>query len=366
MITIDARWIDASGIGTYLENIIPGIIEKSSDQTVTLLGSADKLEAKFGKLISRCQVIEAHSKMYSIREQLDYIKLIPKETELYFATHYNIPLFYSGKMLVMVYDVMHLAMPHFAPGWHKQLYARIMFNALRKKANSIVTISEFTKTEMKRLIGNFEQSIYPIHLGVGKEWFSIPVTDSPHSKPYILYVGNIKPHKNLKTLVKSYIEISSSIPHDLILVGKKDGFITGDNDITKLSKDLEKRIHFTGRVSDESLRQYFKNADVFVFPSHYEGFGLPPLEAMAAGCPVLSSNAASLPEICGKAAIYFDPHDVTDLANKLKSVTTNKNLKLSLKELGLDRAKDFSWNSCVDKTYNIIQTLLEETSPKQL
>lgn len=360
MITIDARWINVSGIGTYLAHIIPGIILNFNNQEICLLGPSEELKNKFGKLIDSCHIVNSTAKMYTLREQVDYLRLIPKETKLYFSTHYNVPLFYSGKMVVIVYDVMHLAMPHYAPGIHKQFYAKFMFNALRKKADAIITISNFTKIEMERLLGKFKQQIHPIYLGVGKEWFTIPTDSSPHQFPYILYVGNIKPHKNLKTLVKAFAKISSFISHDLILVGKKDGFITGDKEIADLSKTLPGRIHFTGIVSDNILHQYFRHADAFIFPSQYEGFGLPPLEAMAVGCPVVSSNAASLPEICGDAALFFNPYDVDELARKLKLVLYEENLRQSLKKLGFDQAAKFTWDSCIHKTTDVIEKIMLE------
>jgi len=299
-------------------------------------------------------------------EQIDYLRAIPKETSLYFATHYNIPLLYSGRMMVTVYDLMHLAMPQFAPGIHKRIYAKLMFAALRRKARSVLTISEFTRHELERIVGGFKQPVTPIHLGVDNEWFSIPSLPSPHSRPYVLYVGNIKPHKNLKTLVKAFIKIASSVRHDLVLVGKKDGFITGDTEVANLAQTLGGRIHFTGRVSDDKLHQYFHHAETLVFPSHYEGFGLPPLEAMAAGCPVVVSNAASLPEVCGDAALYFDPHDVNDLSSKLELILANSVLRDSLRESGLVRARSYTWDRCVSKTCDVIQTVLGEDAGRKI
>lgn len=359
MITIDARWIRTSGIGTYLRHLIPVIVDRFSDCRITLLGSSDRLRELLRCSAGRYSIIESNAAMYSIREQIDYARLIPRDTTLYFATHYNVPLFYSGRMLVTVYDTMHLAMPQFACGYHKQLYAKFMFAAVRRKAESILTISEFTKKEMKRLVGEFEQPITPIHLGVGEKWFSIPQVPSPHLKPYLLYVGNIKPHKNLTVLIKAFISLADRIHHDLVLVGKKEGFITGDREVSALAQYLPERIHFTGLVSDELLHQYYRNAEAFVFPSLYEGFGLPPLEAMAARCPVVVSDAGSLPEVCGDAAVYFDPYDENDLAAKLLKITNDDELRVSLRKRGYERAQSLTWDRCVDQTCDVIEKLLD-------
>jgi glycosyltransferase involved in cell wall biosynthesis len=360
LITIDARWLNASGIGTYLCHIIPGIVDRFGDRSITLLGNTSELSILLDGVPKNCFFVDASADMYSISEQIAYARLIPRNTRLYFATHYNIPLLYNGHMLVMVYDMMHLAMPQFVRGYHKHLYAKLMFEAVRFKANSILTISEFTKQELIRLRGEFSQPIIPIHLGVDESWYSMPLGHAQHPRPYVLYVGNIKPHKNLKALVKAFGSIVNKIPHDLIMVGKREGFITGDREVYDLAQSLGDRVHFTGRVTNDQLHQYLHWAEALVFPSLYEGFGLPPLEAMAAGCPVIVSTAASLPEICGDAALYFDPYSVNDIADKLMMVLKDPNLRASLRQRGHERARTFTWDRCIGQTCDVIQKVLKK------
>jgi glycosyltransferase involved in cell wall biosynthesis len=261
-------------------------------------------------------------------------------------------------MLVTVYDLFHLAMPEFASGYHKQLYAKLMFQAVKRRASAILTISDFTKNEFIRLTGPSVQPIYPIHLGVSKDWFGIPRQESSHQSPYILFVGNVKPHKNLRLLVKAFKLISNKIPHNLIIVGKKDGFISGDEQVKKDSLELGQRIIFSGYIDDQNLKQYVANAAALVFPSLYEGFGLPPIEAMAAGCPVILSDIASLREICGDAGLYFDPRDVNQLSDRILQVIYNPDLQNSLRAKGLIRAQSFSWEECIDKTCEVIDRVL--------
>lgn len=360
MITIDARWLNASGIGTYLRNIIPGILENFPTQEFAILGEPSGISQLLGAGNANVRLINAASPMYSIREQLDYVRLIPKETTLYFATHYNVPLFYRGKMLVTVYDLFHLAMPDLVGGLHKQLYARLMFNAVRHKATAITTISNFSRLELIRFTGQGKQPIVPIYLGVTKDWFSIPQSGSPHRRPYIVYVGNIKPHKNLAALVRAFDSVADRIPHDLILVGKKEGFITGDSSVAIEAKGLEERVHFTGRVDDALLRRYFSYADALVFPSLYEGFGLPPLEAMAASCPILVSNAGPMPEICGDAALYCDPYRIDDIADKMLMLLNDAPLRDALRQRGLERARNFTWDRCIRETCNVMREVLNQ------
>lgn len=360
MIAIDVRWLNVSGIGTYMKNVVPGILAAFPERTFALLGKPDEISQMGMPPEAKIYVISASAKMYSISEQFEILRKIPKEAILYFAPHYNVPLFYRGKMLVTVYDLFHLAMPDLVGGFHKRLYARLMFNAVRRKASAIITISNFTKSELIRFSGQGKQTITPIHLGVDESWFSIPKGESPHHRPYILYVGNIKPHKNLGALVKAFGIISDRIPHDLVLVGKKEGFITGDSAAVIEAQDFDGRVQFTGRVDDMQLRRYFAHADALVFASLYEGFGLPPLEAMAANCPVLVSNAGPMPEICGDAALYCDPYRVEDIAEKMMTLLNDAQLRDSLRLRGLERARSFTWDRCVQQTCDVIRGLLDQ------
>ena len=360
MITIDIRFLNHSGIGTYLRNLIPGVVSRFSDLNITLMGDPKAISEVDGlSSASNVTVVPAFSKMYSMQEQIDYARLIPRATRLYFATHYNIPLFYRGKMLVTVYDLFHLAMPKMVGGIHKSLYAKLMFNAVRRKASSIITISDFTKSELLKLTGHHSnQEITSIHLGVNNTWFNISKNSSPYPRPFILAVGNVKPHKNLSALIKAYSLIAHQIPHDLVLVGQKDGFITGDESLKNIADDLGSKVHFTGRVNQETLEQYFSYASCLAFPSIYEGFGLPPLEAMAANCPVISSNAGPMPEICGDAVLYFDPYNAAQLADKLKIVLSDDVLRSDLILRGQVHVRNFTWDSCIDKTSQVIRSLI--------
>lgn len=358
MITIDVRWINASGIGTYIRHIVPGIINGLPNEEFTLIGSLNEIELLGLSLSKRVQVLEAHSKMYSVHEQFEMFRLIPANTRLYFSPHYPIPLLYRGKMLVTIHDVFHLAMSQMAGGIHKLLYAKFMLSRVVKKASAIITVSLFTKEELSKYLSVRSANIYPIHLGVDSSWFSNQISGSLYPRPYLVFVGNVKPNKNLIALIQAFILVKDNIPHDLIIIGRKSGFITGDPQVSELAKQHTDRIIFTDLLPDDQLKRYIKGATALVFPSLYEGFGLPPLEAMASGCPVLCSDRASLPEVCGDAVLYCNPENIIDLSEKIKQIALNPELQNELKAKGLAQAKKFTWEKSVDETLKVVRSLL--------
>jgi glycosyltransferase involved in cell wall biosynthesis len=172
-------------------------------------------------------------------------------------------------------------------------------------------------------------------------------------------VGNVKPHKNLVRLVDSFIRIADVVPHDLLIVGKHEGLIKGESkEFFTRARSKKERIHFTGEVTHEQVLALVGNASALVLPSLYEGLGLPPLEAMAAGVPVLVSRAASLPEACGDAALYCDPLCVEDIATGIVSILTDEPLRRRLIRAGSENVRRYSWDICAHQTADAIRAIL--------
>lgn len=358
MITIDVRFIAASGIGTYIQNVIPGIIRELPNQSYTLLGSPSEIDRLDLPSYANIRVIKAGSKMYSISEQFELPRLIPAYTNLYFSPHYPIPLAYRGKLLATVHDVIHLVMPQLLGGKHKALYAKWMFAHLLKRADAIITVSQFTKSELSHFFPQYTNKVQPILLGVSPAWFKPSELPNPRHKPYLLFVGNVKPNKNLLTLLKAYIQMLSTIDHDLVIVGKKEGFISGDAAVHEVAKQYPERIIFTDFLPEDSLKAYVDHASAFIFPSLYEGFGLPPLEAMAAGTPTIVSSCASMPEVCENAALYFNPHSSKELIRQIGRMIGDSRLREQLRTAGLVRAQELSWDKTIHQTAQLISGLI--------
>jgi glycosyltransferase involved in cell wall biosynthesis len=359
-ISIDCRMVNSSGIGTYIKNIVPLVISKLTNVNFFLLGNNAELSSAGLLDNSNVDCIEFNAPIYSIREQVLFPRLIHKETILFWSPHYNIPIRYSGGLLVTIMDLGHLALKQDNNDVLKKTYAKFMFNQVKNKADATIYISEFSKSEFNKYIGKPYTDQFITLLGIHDDWYNIPIGDNLNKGPFLLYVGNVKPHKNLGALVDAFGKICDKIPHNLVIVGKKEGFITGDNTVVEKAKEFMNRIIFTGRVTDDKLKQYIKQADIFVFPSLYEGFGFPPLEAMAAGTPVLSSNAASIPEICGDAVLYFNPHDIDQIANRILKMINKYSLKKEYIIRGKKRAKKYNWGKTSIQTINIIQELIKK------
>jgi glycosyltransferase involved in cell wall biosynthesis len=357
-ITIDLRMLEASGIGVYLKNIIPRLIQLRKNDFFYFLTVPGKGAFLDSTIAGNIQWIEVNSPIYSLRQQWELFRKIPGDTDLLWMPHFDIPVLAKAKMMVTVHDAFHLALPEYVGGVHKRLYARFMFGALTRKADAVCAVSEFTRQELIRLTKIDPGKISVIHQGVDPSWFNIPAGPSPHTKPFLLYVGNIKPHKNLTRLIEAFGGVQGQVPHDLLLIGQKDGFLTGDPEVEKAARKLQGRLLFTGFLAEDQLKQYYTHAEALVFPSLYEGFGLPVLEAMACGCPVISSNAASLPEVCADAAIFFDPHDPRDIGEKILEVVGNTQLKQELRIKGLSRASEFSWDKTAEQTSRLIDHVL--------
>ena len=361
-LTVDSRMVMAAGIGTYLRHLLPRLMAKSPDWKYFLLGRPEELGEFPWARSPQATLIPYSRPIYSPWEQWEILQRIPRETDLYWQPHYNIPLFYGGRLLVTVHDLLYLDEPGIPGGFHKQLYARLMFSSLRKKADGILCVSGYTKERLLFHTGKGKAEPEVVYNGIDESWFSPVKAGRPHDKPYLLYVGSVKPHKNLARLAEAFRSISSKIPHDLLIVGKKEGLITGDPKALAAAEKLGARVRFTGDFDHEDprFRQFYLGAEALILPSLYEPFGLPALEAMACGCPVLLSNAPALPEVYGDAAEYFDPRDAAAMARKIEKVLGDPVLRESLVKKGLERARLYHWDKSADKTFAVIRKIIEQ------
>ena len=363
---IDARMINSSGIGTYLRNLIPYFLDQFE---VTLLINDNGGTLK--QLING-DTINMVSTIYSIKEQVEFKKKIPN-CDLFWSPHFNIPILpiKARKRIVTIHDTYHLAYLKKLP-WLQKIYARIFYSLATRLSNQIITVSNFSKKELKKYLNVPEKKINVIYNGVDVCLFK-RISDKTllqkiklkYGLPdkFILTVGNVKPHKNLKNLVMAFrhIQKGEQLDYKLVIIGKKDGFVNKDRQVFKIINNdqiLKNKVKFTGYVPNKDLPIIYNLASIFVFPSFYEGFGLPPLEALASGIPTVVSNKSSIPEICGEATTYFNPEDPIDISEKIEFVLKNNSIAQYQIEKGFAQLKEFDWKLSAEKHIKLFKSLL--------
>jgi glycosyltransferase involved in cell wall biosynthesis len=355
-ITIDMRMLHASGIGIYLANLVPLVMELLPHCRFSLIGNPEEL-APIAAGQARAEVIPCTVPIYSVSEQLEIRRITPADSAVFWSPHYNIPLFCKARLLVTVHDVFHLSMSHYLKGAHQRIYAKVMFHTIMRKAAAILCPSKYTVTELIRMTGYRRDNIHVTYNAVDPAWFEVERQAPLRERPYLLFVGNVKPHKNLKGLIQAFETLRDTIGHDLVIVGKKEGFITADDDT--LTRAGSGRIMFTGYVEDSELRRYVAHADALILPSFYEGFGIPPIEAMACGCPTIVSACSSLPEVCRDAALYCNPYDHLDIAARITELLLDRELRDEMAAKGRRHAQQFTWQASAATTARVISDMLE-------
>jgi glycosyltransferase involved in cell wall biosynthesis len=262
------------------------------------------------------------------------------------------------QQVVTICDASVFAYPN---GYSKsfRLWYQFLLPILGKVAGKIITISSFSKAELIRYCKIAPEKIIPILLGV--ESLSDSVTDTSflathglNNAPYVLAVSSMNPNKNFTGLA-SAITLLGDVKFKVVIAGGANSKVFGGR-----SASLPNFVTQVGYVSDDELKLLYKYAACFVYPSFYEGFGLPPLEAMAAGCPVIVSNAASLPEVCGDAALYCEPNNPSDIAEKIQRLMSDKSLRNELREKGFEHVKQFTWDKCAKETWAVIEKVLSK------
>jgi len=351
----------ASGIGTYIRELVPRVLSARPGTSFVLLGDPREAEGWLPKAMEGVRWVDCRAPIYSLREQWRVPRAVPEGTDLLWVPHFNIPVLYSGHLLVTVHDVFHLACPRFAGWGPRRWVAQCLLSAVRRKAAAVLTPSEFTAGEFRRYVGE-PSALQVTPLAAGREWSLAPGGEPPHPKPYFLFVGNVKPHKNLAGLLDAFDRVRGLVPHDLVVVGKKEGFRLGDERSVRRAREMEGRVLFAGALDPVDLRRWVAFAQAVVLPSFYEGFGLPPLDAMAMGTPVLVSDRASLPEVCGDAALYVNPESVESMARGLERIAGEPGLRTELSRKGLARSRVFDWEVTLQGTLAVIDRALPKGS----
>jgi glycosyltransferase involved in cell wall biosynthesis len=300
---------------------------------------------------------------YSVGEQIWIpLTLVRERAHLLHEPHYVLPPATRCRTVVTIHDCIHLMFPQYLPSRAAYAYARATMWSAAKRSARILTVSESSKRDILHFFNVPADKVVVVYNAID-ERFSIAPSEEDVARVreryqleqrVVLYVGNIKPHKNLVRLIEAFDTLRQRGFDDLKLL------IIGD-EISKWPAlrravhrhKLHKQVRFLGYQPDETLAILYRLASVFVFPSLYEGFGLPPLEAMASGTPVVTSNVSALPEVTGDAGVLVDPYDVESIVDGLRRVLSDPALAAEMRRKGLERAREFSWERSVAQTLEV-------------
>ena len=360
-IIIDARESGTS-TGRYIDKLLEYLQEIDKTNEYHLLLKSNRLEV-YRNATDNFHTVECNVKEFTFAEQTkmlwQIIKLRPSLVHFPLVQH---PVLYFGKSVVGMLDLTTLRFKNPSKNslifWLKQRVYWLVNYIASRKANKIITISEFVKDDITK---NFK--VNPVKIVVTYN-AADKIVERPElvqelaGQNYIMYVGRHQPHKNLDRLIEAHQILLQKNPELILAIaGKKDS--TTEILEKYISGKGYKNIIFAGFVSEGELRWMYENCAAYIFPSLSEGFGLPGLEAMVHGAPVVSSSATCLPEIYGDAAHYFDPLDTEDMVQKIEDVIANEDLRKTLIEKGKAQAAGYSWKKMAEQTLAVYEKVLK-------
>ncbi|MCA9373868.1 glycosyltransferase family 4 protein [Candidatus Peregrinibacteria bacterium] len=363
-IGIDCRMYSSrfTGIGRYVYELTSNLF-KIDDQNHYVLFFNDPEYSEFTPPNDRVTKVRANARHYSLSEQIKLLFLLRKyKLDLMHFTHFNAPILFRHPSIVTIHDLTLSFYPgkKMTSGLFRHAYKKTISSAV-KNAKKVIAVSQNTKKDIQEILHTDPSKIEVIYEGVNANFR--PIEDETYkmklkeklgiSGPFLLYTGVWRTHKNLQNLIRAFSILKKEYGYDgnLVITGKHDP--TYAKEIFRLTSELAltQDIIFTGMVEELELIALYSAAQVYVFPSLYEGFGLPPLEAMQCGTPVATSSASCMPEICGEDnALFFDPQSPQDMAEKIFRLASEHTLPEKLIENGFQRVKQFSWETMAKET----------------
>lgn len=360
-IAIDARESGTS-TGRYIDKLVENLHKLKLDFKITLLVKPER-RAFFKKTAPNFQILDCPYKEFTLGEQVGFLKQLNQlKPELVHFGMTQQPAFYKGKSVTTIHDLTtaRFGNPAKNPiifGLKQKVY-QWLIKEVAKKSQIVIVPSEFVKADVAQYADISPEKIKVIYLAAEPLTAPAEPMEALNEQKFIMYVGRPNPHKNLNRLIDAFVQILETHPGlKLVLAGKPDKnyemlqMYVGDRNLTS-------QVLFLGQIGDGQLRWLYENTKAYVFPSLSEGFGLPGLEAMSHGAPVVAAKVSCLPEIYGDAAHYFNPADINDMAAKISEVLDNFQLSTNLIVRGKAQAAKYSWKDTAKKTLEVYRALL--------
>lgn len=371
-IGIDARKAQDFGIGTYVRNLVQALAGLDRENRYVLFIRPQDQEL-FRELPETFRTVVESAPFYSLRELAALsLQIVKQRLDLYHATHYVLPLLLPSRVVVTIHDIIHLLYPDFLPNRFAFLYAQRMIRRSLSRGDRVIAVSGNTRADLLRYFDVDNRKIEVIYNGVedlyrrrvGPEELEHWQQALGIAPPYLLFVGNPKPHKNLDTVVKAYARArqQAGFTAPLVCVGNR---AANEFKIRQRAESLGvgSHVRLLGHVPQEALPAIYQGATLFLYPTLYEGFGLPIVEAMASGLPVITSNTSALKEIGQGYALLVEPLDVAGMADAIARAMTDTELRSDLAERGLRRSEDFRWQEAAARTLGLYRSLLPPEAP---
>jgi glycosyltransferase involved in cell wall biosynthesis len=384
-IGIDARFYGSigKGLGRYTQKLIENL-EKTDLENQYFIFLKKENFAEYEPRNPNFQKILADYRWYTVAEQVKFPWLLQKyQLDLVHFPHFNVPLFYRGRFVVTIHDLILIHYPTVRNSTLHPFFYKIKFLAYRlvihlaiRRATKIIAVSNFTRADIldhyrvrpEKIIVTYE-ACDDFQLGEVEnskeilQKYGLVESSRGIIKPYIVYIGNVYPHKNADALVEAFLSVNKSIPHlKMVFIGGEDYFYQ------RLKQFVEERgtreVVFTGRLSDAELGLILSRAAVYARPSLYEGFELPPLEAMSLGVPVICSDHNCAREILADAPCDFDPHDSRSITHAITRVLQDQELRARMIENGFKQVQKYSWQKMVRETLAIYKGIIPNGGKK--
>jgi len=362
-IAIDIRRMTEFGVGTYIRNVVRALGRLDHENTYFLIGSPTKVQ-EIGPLPASFHTVPLTTPERSLRGYREFRSALKRLScdLVHIPNLFSVPRALPCRYVMTVHDMLeHMSRASEQNGIRRSLYFRLTKQVLGGAAR-IFAVSNFTKNEIEKLFGISPERIEVIYNAIDERFLHGHATDADRelianryqvNYPFLLYAGRVSPHKNVVRMIEAFSALKTELEKDgaypdlkLIIIGDD---LSGNPDLrrTVVRAGVQNDVRFLGFVPIEVLRIFYDSAKVFVFPSLYEGFGLPPLEAMAHGTPVVTSNVSSLPEVVGNAAVLVNPENVFEIMRSLHKVLMDKALRDRMKERSYEQAAKFSWEQSV-------------------
>ncbi|MGG4405947.1 glycosyltransferase family 1 protein [Geobacillus stearothermophilus] len=356
------------GVGRYLNNLLKNLalIDKKNNYYIYYapwMKEYEFLDIQQDNFTFICVKVPKNKLLRNLYQAFVFPFIILKHNPDLLHIPDTSPVFFTTcKTISTIHDLAEFHVPEKYSKIQSKIRKFIVKNQL-KNSHHVLTVSHYSKNDMLKLLRKPSEKISVVYNGVDYKKFNKQVYNNlpkvASQKKYFLYVGELERTKNVSCIVNAYSLLPSNIKEDyhLILVGRKGNDFRNIYNLVQ-EKKIQSKVHFLDYVSDLELVSLYNNCVAFIFPSIFEGFGLPVLEAMACEAPVLCSNASCLPEIAGDAAMLFNPYDVNDLSNKMELIIKRPDLSHKLIENGLKRVREFCWKTCAKNTLDVYMKVI--------